>query len=94
MTNAFYVKYSNNIVPIYGVNSLEEAKQYVLPEDHNRIVETDENVYMNTKTGSVDFLSGWSDEDIDNGEVIEVMYDLEEDGWVQKRTLTWTFLKI
>lgn len=77
--NAYYVQKAGEIFPIYGVNSIEEASQYVAPEDHGRIVETSENVYMNIATGSVDFESGWDDMD----EVVEVKYSAEEERWIE-----------
>lgn len=77
--NAYYVQAANEIFPIYGVNSLEEAKKYVDPKDHGRIVETAEDVYMNSATGSVDFESGWDDLD----EVVKVDYSAEEERWIE-----------
>ena len=77
------MKCSDSITPIYGVNSLEEAKQFVLPEDHGRIVETAERVYMNPQTGSVDFASGWDEIDIINRLVIEVDYSAKEECWLE-----------
>ena len=76
---AYYIQKAEEIFPIYGVNSLEEAKQFVLPEDHRYIIETDESVYMNTSTGSVDFASGWDD----LSEVVEVEYNSKEEQWVE-----------
>lgn len=72
---AYYVQKAQEIFPIYGVNSIEEAKRYVAEEDHGRIIETDEAVYMNPRTGSVDFASAWGD----LSDVVEVIY--EEDAW-------------
>lgn len=77
--NAYYVQKAGEIFPICGVNSIEEAGQYVAPEDHSRIVETSEDVYMNLSTGSVDFESGWDDLD----EVVRVEYSAEEERWVE-----------
>jgi len=57
--NAFYIQKADQIFPIFGVSSIEEARDYVNESDHSRIVETDEAVYMNPNTGSVDFVSGW-----------------------------------
>lgn len=76
---AYYTQAADQIFPIFGVNSLEEAKRYVDPVDHHRIIETDEDVYMNPKTGSVDFESGWED----LSEVIKVYYSAEQEAWVE-----------
>lgn len=76
---AYYVQKADQIFPIYGVNSIEEAKEFVLPEDHGRIVETAEAVFMNTATGSVGFESDWDSLD----EVVEVRYDAEQEAWVE-----------
>ncbi len=76
---AYYVQKADQIFPIYGVNSIEEAKEFVLPEDHSRIVETAEAVFMNIATGSVGFESEWDNLD----EVVEVRYDAEQEAWVE-----------
>lgn len=76
---AYYVQKANQIFPIYGVNSIEEAKEFVLPEDHSRIVETAEAVFMNIATGSVGFERDWDNLD----EVVEVRYDAEQEAWVE-----------
>ena len=77
--NAYYIKKAEEIFPIFGVNSLDEASQFVLPEDHRYIVETDEKVYMNLPTGSVDFASGWDD----LSEVVDVEYSAQEEQWIE-----------
>lgn len=77
--NAYYIQKAEQIFPIYGVNSLEEAKQFVDEVDHRYIVETDEEVYMNIQTGSVDFESGWDDLD----EVVQVKYDADLEQWIE-----------
>ena len=78
--NAYYVQKAEQIFPIYGVNSMKEAKQFVDEVDHRYIVETDEDVYMNPQTGSVDFESRWGDY-LD--EVVEVKYDAYLEQWVE-----------
>lgn len=78
--NSYYVQKAQEVFPIYGVNSMEEAKQFVDESDHGRIVETEEDVYMNLATGSVDFESGW---DLD--EVVKVVYDAETEAWVEAK---------
>jgi hypothetical protein len=77
--NAYYIQKAEQIFPIYGVSSMEEAKQFVGEVDHRYIVETDEEVYMNIPTGSVDFASGWDDLD----EVVQVKYDADLEQWVE-----------
>lgn len=77
--NAYYIQKAEQIFPIYGVNSLEEAKQFVDEADHRYIVEADEEIYMNIPTGSVDFESGWDDLD----EVVQVKYDADLEQWVE-----------
>ncbi|GEM_PF-4225066 len=77
--NAYYVQKAGEIFPIYGVSSMEEAREYIAAEDHGRIVETSEDVYMNLATGSVDFESGWDD----LGEVVKVEYSAEQQSWVE-----------
>lgn len=83
MDLAYYVQKADSIFPIYGVTSLEEAKRFVDPEDHHRIVETAEPVYMNPLTGSVDFASGWDVEDIENSDLVMVEYDALEEAWTE-----------
>ena len=75
--NAFYVQKAEEIFPIFGANSIEEAKDFVAEEDHSRIIETDEALYMNIATGSVDFASGWDNLD----EVVEVWFNAETESW-------------
>lgn len=77
--NAYYIQKADEIFPIYGVNSIDEAKDFVLAEDQRYIVETDESVYMNTATGSVGFESDWDD----LSEVVKVDYDANSESWVE-----------
>jgi len=76
---AFYTQKADQILPIFGVSSIDEARHYVATVDHTSIVETDEAVYMNPVTGSVDFASGWDT----LGEVIEVRYCSITEAWVE-----------
>jgi hypothetical protein len=79
---SYYVKKANNILPIYGVSSMEEAMEFIDHSDHGRIVETEECVYMNPFTGSIDFESGW----IGTMEgLVEVVYSAHDESWVQKK---------
>ncbi len=77
MTNSFYLQKAEQIFPIFCA-SIEEARDFVASEDHARIIETSEKVFMNVVTGSVDFESGWDD----LSEVTEVTYDAESESWV------------
>ena len=77
--NNYYLQKSQEIFPIYGVTSMEEAKQFVDEKDHGRIVETKENVYMNVATGSIDFASGWDD----LSKVVKVEYDVDSGSWIE-----------
>jgi hypothetical protein len=52
---AFYTQKADQILPIFGVSSMEEARDYVAEEDRLFVVATDEVVYMNPVTGTVDF---------------------------------------
>lgn len=77
--NAFYVQKAGKVYPIFGVASIEEAKQFVPQSEWGTIVETDEAVYMNTQTGSLGFASEWDD----LTEVVEVKFDAQTESWVE-----------
>lgn len=79
MANAFYIQDANEIFPIFGVTSLDEAKRCVDEKYHAKIVETNERVLMNPNTGSVDFESGWEDTE----GLIEVRYSVDDEAWVE-----------
>lgn len=83
MTKAYYTQQANEIFPIYGVSSIEEARQFVSEGDWSTIVETAEDVYMNIETGSVDFESGWDDQDIESGSVVKVEYSVDQEAWFE-----------
>ena len=80
--SAFYTQKADQISPLFGVSSIEEARDYVAKVDHSSIVETDEPVYMNPNTGSVDFASGW-DEAGGIVEVVEVEFCSENECWIE-----------
>jgi len=75
---AYYTKMDDKIYPIFGVNSMDEAKSLIPEENHRYIIETDEPVFMNTDTGRVGFESDWDD----LSKVVEVRYSAEEEAWV------------
>ena len=77
--NSYYLQQADQITPIFGVSSLEEAKRFVVEDEHCYIVETNEDVYMNPETGSVAFEGEWSDLD----EVVRVNFDGFSEGWVE-----------
>jgi len=76
---AFYTQKADQILPIFGVSSIEEACDYVPESDRARIVASDEAVYMNVDTGSVDFASGWGGLD----GLVEVEYCAVKETWVE-----------
>ena len=75
MTSAYYTQKADQIFPIFGVSSIEEANEFA---GGDPVIETHEAVYMNESTGSVDFASGWDDLE----EVVEVEFDCEAESWV------------
>jgi hypothetical protein len=76
---AFYTQQADQILPIFGVTSIDEARDYVAKVDHGSIVASDEDVYMNDATGSVDFASGWNCLE----GLVEVEYCAVEETWVE-----------
>ena len=79
---AYYVQKAAEIFPVYGVNSVEEAREFVVEDDWTRIVETADSVYMNPSTGSVDFATNWTAEGVDLDDLAEVELDAETGSWV------------
>lgn len=82
---SYYLQEADQITPIFGVDSVEEAKSFVEPAKHHLIVATHDSVYMGIHSGRVDFESGWDDFDkkVDSGELVEVAYSTTEETWVQ-----------
>jgi len=76
---AFYTQKADQILPIFGVSSIDEARDYVAKVDHASIVATDEVVYMNPVTGSVDFANGWDS----LGGLLAVEYCSITEAWVE-----------
>ena len=81
--NAYYVQKAEELFPVFGVSSIEEAKQFVDAADYSRIIETADPIYMHINTGSVDFSSNWEDFDseVEAGNLAEVSYDAETESW-------------
>ena len=75
---AFYTQKADQIIPIFGVSSFEEARDFVDAADHRRIVLSSDAVYMNPVTGSVDFDLNWDSLD----GLFEVEYCAVTDAWV------------
>ena len=73
----FYIQKAGDLFPVYGVSTLEEAQQFA---DGATVIETDECIYMNQHTGSVDVLSGWAG--VDPEFLVEVTYCDIEERWV------------
>lgn len=80
---AYYVQKAEKIFPIFGVTSKEEAMDFCSANDRSRVVETNEDIYMNPATGSVDFASGWDEAAIERGDVVPVRYDCDLECWVE-----------
>lgn len=79
--NAYYTQVANQISPIFGVNSVEEAEEF---SGGAKVIKTSDSVFMNPATGSVDFSSNWESEGVDLSDLVEVIYDLDEADWVAK----------
>jgi len=79
--NAYYTQDAEQIFPIYGVSSVEEAVAFASPG--SRVVETTDAVYMNAATGSVDFESNWEADGVDLDDLTLVTYSAEQEGWVE-----------
>ena len=75
---AFYTQQADQILPILGVSSMDEARDFVAKEDCKFVVATDEVVYMNPVTGTVDFDENWNCLD----GLIAVEYCSVTDAWV------------
>jgi hypothetical protein len=79
MTNKYYIQEAEQIKPIAGAKTLMDAISIGGAANRNKIVETSEAVYMNTKTGTVGFVSDWDD----ISEVTEVFYNSDLESWVE-----------
>lgn len=53
-----YIQLAQSLTPAYGA-TMEQAKRIYQEGLHPHLVESDEDVYMNPNTGSVDFESNW-----------------------------------
>ena len=77
--NAYYTQQADQITTIFGVNSLEEAQDF---SGGLEVIETDENIYMNQCTGSVDFESNWDAEGVSVEDLTLVIFDIDSDSWI------------
>ena len=80
--NAYYTQAANQIFPIFGVNSIEEAKEFAGGKE---VIETSDSVFMNRHTGSVDFSSNWESEGVDLNDLVEVIFDANEESWIDAK---------
>ena len=77
--NAYYTQVADQIFPIFGVNSIEEAEEV---SGSVKVIETSDSVLMNSLTGRVDFSSNWKSEVVDLSDFVEVTYDITEECWI------------
>jgi hypothetical protein len=87
MTKAYYIQKAQNISPIYGVSSIDEANRFVPAEDHHRIVSTSDDIYMDVSTGSVDFESNWESEGNSMENLVRVEFDADTECWKERKEL-------
>ena len=80
--NAYYTQLANQILPIFGVNSIEEAEEV---SGSAKVIETSDSVLMNPQTGSVDFSLNWKFEGADLSELVEVTYDITLESWIESK---------
>jgi hypothetical protein len=78
--NAYYTQSAQQIFPIFGVSSIDEAEKFA---GGKTVIETSEDVYMNIHTGSVDFSSNWESEGVDLDELTKVKFDVKFESWVE-----------
>ena len=80
--NAYYIQVADQIFPIFGANSIEEAEEVSGSE---KVIETSDLVLMNPQTGTVDFSSNWTLEGVDLSDFVEVTYDITNERWIQAK---------
>ena len=80
--NAYYIQVADQIFPIFGANSIEEAEEVSGSE---KVIETSDLVLMNPQTGTVDFSSNWTLEGVDLSDLVEVTYDITKESWIQEK---------
>ena len=80
--NAYYTQVADQIFPIFGVNSIEEAEVF---SGSAKVIETSDSVLMNLHTRSVNFSSNWKSEGADLSDLVEVTYDITEEIWIEAK---------
>ena len=80
--NAYYIQVADQIFPIFGANSIEEAEEF---SGGAKVIETSDLVLMNPQTGTVDFSSNWTLEGVDLSDLVEVTYDITEESWIKAK---------
>ena len=80
--NAYYTQVADQIFPIFGANSIEEAEEV---SGSAKVIETSDSVLMNLHTGSVDFSSNWKLDGVDLIDLVEVTYDITEERWLEEK---------
>ena len=77
---AFYIQQAEQISPIFGAASLQEAQEF--SGCHPRyVIQTAEAVMMNPDTGSVGFESDW-EEGVEA--LVPVRWCLDSEGWIEE----------
>ena len=82
-TPSIYYRGAYEIYPVGGVSSMEEAKRFLPPDCHHRLIETDEMVYMDVERDRVDFKSKW----LSLKGLVPAYYDMSEEKWIPKMTV-------
>lgn len=77
--NSYYIQVGDEIYPIYGANSMDDARKFFKPEEFEFIIETDERAFMHETTGLVRFESDWESLD----DVVEVIFCPDELKWIE-----------
>ena len=80
--NAYYTQVADQVFPIFGVNSIEEAEEF---SGSAKVIETSDSVLMHSHTRIVDFSSNWKLEGADLSELVEVTYDITEERWIEAK---------
>ena len=80
--NAYYTQVADQIFPIFGVNSIEEAEEV---SGSVKVIETSDSVLMNPQTNTVDFSSNWKSNGVDLSELVEVTYDITLESWIESK---------
>lgn len=77
---AYYYQPPGELWPIFGANSLDDARFFFDPDHWSYIVTSSNDVYVNPNTGSVDFSDNWDSLD----GLIKVIFDVDSEQWIDK----------